>query len=165
MGRDGSVAELVLVDDVVRHATGQSQPHLPRQLGLNLADPNAELEELLHALMKARPLIAVLVVAGIQERPSATAGLLELVGKLVQHRLDLGLVAFQTLGVKPDGRGNALGFDVLAGILAVLEQTVHEDCVDLLGVECCLRVHLYCLLLVLECTVFEPKHPATILSY
>ena len=71
--------------------------------------------------MHTRPLVAMLVVAGIQERPSATTGLLELVGELVQHRLDLGPVALQALGVKPDVPGDALGLDVLASVFSLFE--------------------------------------------
>lgn len=92
---------LALADDVVRHAARQNRPHLSRHLTLNLTDPDAKLKELLHVLMEASPLVAVLVVTGVEERPATTAGLLELVGKLVQHRFDLGPVAFQALGMKP----------------------------------------------------------------
>ena len=131
---------LVLADDEVRHAARQNRPHLPRHLVLHLADADAELEELLHALMEASPLVAVLVVAGVEERPATTTGLLELVGEFVQHRLDLGLVALETLGMKLD-TNDALGLDVFASILTVTEQAVHEDGVDPLGVENCLRAH------------------------
>ena len=43
---------LVLADDEVWHATRQNRPHLPRHLVLDLADADAELKELFHALMR-----------------------------------------------------------------------------------------------------------------
>lgn len=115
------VLEVALVDDVVRHTTGQSRPHLPRQLGLDSTDPNAKLEELLHTLMQACPLVAVPIIAGLEERPATTTGLLEFVGELIQHRFDLDLVALQTLGMKSDNLLDALCFDVLVGVLVVFE--------------------------------------------
>src|SRR3989338_5097793 len=128
-------------DDVVRHPARQSAPHLARHEALDLANADAELEELLHRLVKTGPLVAVLVVAGFEERPSAAALLLKLLRQLVQHGYDLGLVALQTLGVKPDVPDDALGLDVLAGVLAISEQAIHEDRVDLLCVETCRRAH------------------------
>ena len=132
---------VVLADDEVRHATWQNRPHLPRHLVLDLADADAELKELLHALMETGPQIAVLVVAGVEKRPATTAGLLELVGELVQHGFDLGLVALETLGMKPDVPDDAFGLDVVAGVLAVSEETVGEDGVYPFGVENSLSAH------------------------
>ena len=132
---------LVLADDEVRHATRQNRPHLPRHLVLDLADADAELKELLHALMETGPLVAVLVVAGVEKRPAATAGLLELVGEFVQHGFDLSLVVLETLGMKPDVPDDAFGLDVVAGVLAVSEKTVGEDGVYPFGVENSLRAH------------------------
>jgi len=127
--------------DVVRHPARQSIPHLARHEALDLADADAELEELLHRLMKTSPLVAVLVVAGVEERPPAAALLLELLRQLVQHGHDLGLVALQALGVKPDVPDDTLGLDVLTGVLAISEQAIHEDRVDQLCVETCRRAH------------------------
>jgi len=126
---------LVLVDDVVRHAARKNRPHLSRHLALDFANPNAELEELLHTQVQVCPLITMLVVAGVEERPTTPAGLFELVWELIQHRLDLGLVTFQTSGVKPDVTGDSFGLDVFASVLAVPEQTVREDRIDSLGVQ------------------------------
>lgn len=132
-----------LADDEVRHATRQDRPHLPRHLVPDLADADAELEELLHSLMETRPLVAVLIVAGVEKRPTATAGLLELVGELGQHRLDLGLVALETLGMKFNVPDDTFGLDVVVGVLAVSEETVGEDGVDPFGVENSLRAHCF----------------------
>ena len=128
-------------DDVVRHPTRQSAPHLARHEALDLADADAELEELLHRLVQPRPLVAVLVVAGVEERPSTAVLLLELLRQLVQHGHDLGLVALQALGVKPDVPDDALGLDMLTGVLAVTKQAVHEDGVDPLCAETCRCAH------------------------
>lgn len=124
-----------LVDDVVWHSTGQNRPHFAWHQAFYLADADAELEELLHSEMQTRPLVAVLVVAGVQERHSATARLLELVGQLVEQRCDFLLVAGEPLGVETDIADDAFRLHVLAGVLAVLEEAVEEDGFNPLGVE------------------------------
>jgi|GEM_PF-5592284 len=93
--------------------------------------------------MEAGPLVAVLVVACVEERRATTAGLFELVGKLIKHLLDLGLVALQALGVEPDVIGDPFGLHVLAGIFAFFKQAVHEDCFDPFGVENIFRAHRF----------------------
>lgn len=128
-------------DDVVRHPARQSAPHLARHEALDLADADTKLEELLHRLVQVGPLVAVLVVAGVEERPATASLLLELLRQLVQHGHDLGSVTLQALGMKPDVPDDTLRLDVLAGVLAVPEQTVHEDRVDVFRVESCLRAH------------------------
>jgi len=134
---------LILADDVVRHSARQSAPHLAGHQELGLVSGDAKLEELIHSLVQTGPPVAVLVVAGFEERPAATAGFLELVGELIEKCCDLGLVLLQALGVEPNVLGNAFGFHVPAGVFAFLEEAVHEDCVDPLGVENDLCAHCF----------------------
>lgn len=120
-----------LLDHEEGHAAGQDVPYIARKLVLDLVDGHAQLEQLLHAVVEAGPQVAALVLAGVQE---GAAGL-ELVRQLVQQRFDLGLVALHAVGVELDRLGDAFGRDVVAGVLAVLEQAVEEDRFDPRGVK------------------------------
>lgn len=122
-----------LLHDEVRHPAREGRPHLPRQAVLDLADGDAELDELLLGLVHARPLVAVLVHAGVEEAVATSAAGLELVGELSQHVVDLLTVLLDAAGVKPDDVDDALGDDVVTGVLAVLEQAGHEDAVHAIG--------------------------------
>lgn len=67
----------------------------------------------------ARPLVVVSVVARTEKRPTTAVGLLELVGKFVEHRLDLSLVSLEALRVELRIYNDTLDLDVIAGIFAV----------------------------------------------
>lgn len=123
----------VVVDDVVGHAAWQCTPHLARHQARDLAGGQAELEELLHPLMEAGPLVAVAVVAGVEERHPAAPRLLELVRQLVEHRGDFRLVLVDAAGMEADVAGDAGGRGVLAVVLTVLEQAGEENLLDALG--------------------------------
>ena len=78
----------------------------------------------------------MLVPHGVDDGVTAAAvNYLELVRQIVHPRLNLGPVAFQPLGVKPPGIDETLGSDGVAGILAVLVQTVEEDLIDPFGID------------------------------
>ena len=83
--------------------------------------------------MHARPLVAVPVQAGVEEAVATSTAGLEVVGKLREHVVDLLTVFLDAGGVEPNGLDNALGHDVVAGFLAVLEQAVHEDAVHVVS--------------------------------
>lgn len=125
----------VVVDDVVRHAAGQSTPHLAGHQARGLTGRDAELEELLHRAVQVRPLIAVPVVAGVQERPPATARFLELVRQLIEHLGDFHLVLFDAAGVEADVARDAETRDVLAVVLAVLEKASEKDLLHAFGAQ------------------------------
>lgn len=67
----------------------------------------------------ARPLVVVSVVARTEKRPTTPVRLLELVGKFVEHRLDLSLVSLEALRVEYRMYNDTLDLDVIAGIFAV----------------------------------------------
>lgn len=91
--------------------------------------------------METRPLIAVTIVAGIEERHSAAALLLELIGEFTEQSLDLSLVTLQTFRMESNIHGDTLSPDMLAGVLPILEETVEENCLDSLGIESGRRAH------------------------
>lgn len=122
-----SLPRWLLLDHEIWHAAREDRPHLTRQEVFDLADGDAELNELLLGLVRARPLVAVLVEAGVEEAPAASAASLERVGELREHVVDLLAVLLDAARVETNGLDDALGQDVVAGVLAVLEQAVHED--------------------------------------
>lgn len=83
--------------------------------------------------MHAGPLPTVAIVAGVQERHPAAARFFEVVGQLVEHGSDFRTVLFDAAGVEADIARDAGSGDILAGVLAVLEQAAHEDAADALG--------------------------------
>lgn len=123
----------LLLDHEVRHASWEDRPHVARQAVLDLADSDAELDELLLGLVEATsPLVAVPVEAGVEEAvPTTTAGL-ELVGEFREHVVDLLTALLDAARVEPDSVDDALGHDVVAGVLAVLEEAGLEDGLDVM---------------------------------
>lgn len=77
--------------------------------------------------MHASPLVAVLVHAGVEEAVATSTAGLELVGKLCEHVVDLLTVLIDAAGVEAHGLDDAFGDDVVADVLAILEETSHED--------------------------------------
>lgn len=126
------------VDDDVRHAAGEHRPHLAgHQVGSD-AGSDAELEELFHRAMEARPLVPVLVVAGIQEAPApvtARGFFLELRGQFGEHGDDVVALLGDAAGMEADVRRDPGGRQIGFLRLVVLEQAVHEGLLDPLGVE------------------------------
>ncbi len=113
---------------VVGHTTGQNCPQLARSHALDLADGHAQHEELIHGPVEACPLVAVAVVAGVEEAPA----FLELLGKLGQHHGDQVAVLLEPTGMETDGHLDALDLDAAFGHLSfrdliILVQAVHED--------------------------------------
>lgn len=136
--------ERLLLDHEVRHAAREDHPHLTREAVLDLADGDTELHQLLLGLVEASPLVAVPVEAGVEEAVATTAAGLELVGEFREHVVDLLPVLLDAARVEPDGLDDSLGDDVAGGALAVLEETGHENSLDVLwgenlsvGAHCC----------------------------
>lgn len=61
------------VDDDVWHFERKQRPHLVRQQVGNNARCDAELEQIFHGAMLARPLVTMLVLTCLQETPASTA--------------------------------------------------------------------------------------------
>ncbi len=126
MARSGS-------DENVGQAAGQRSPRLARIRVLDLADADTELEELLHALMEPRPLVAVAIFAGVEEGLPGVRT--ERIRELRQEGFDLGTMALETFGVEADGGHEAFCGHMVGRILSLTEEAVEEDLFDLLGVK------------------------------
>lgn len=120
----------LLLHREVRHASREGRPHLPRETVLDLADGDAELNELLLGLVHARPLVAVLVHAGVEKAVAASSAGLELIREFREHVVDLLTMFLDTAVVEADGQRDAFGNDVAGSVFTVLEQAVQEDGVD-----------------------------------
>lgn len=123
----------LLLHHEVRHPFREGTPHLPREAVLDFADGDAELDELFLSQMHARPLVAVLVYAGVGEAHAASAAGLEIVGEFREHVVNLLTVLLDAAAVEADGVDDTLRHDALGDVLAVLEQTLHEDIVDVIA--------------------------------
>lgn len=126
------------MNDDVGHAAGHCCPHFAGHQIRCDAGGDAELEELFHRAMEARPLVAVLVVAGVQEAPATatTRGFfLELRGQFGEHGDDVVALLGDAAGMEADVRRDAGGGQIGFLRLVVLEQAVHEGLFDPLGVE------------------------------
>jgi hypothetical protein len=75
----------------------------------------------------------VLVVAGIQKRPPAAAGSLELIWELVQHHPDLASVVIEARGIESNRTDDSFGYDAIVGIVIVPRKTVEENGLNSLG--------------------------------
>ena len=120
----------LLLHHEVRRAAWEDRPHLPRKAVLNLADGDAELNELFLGLVHACPLVAVLVHAGVEEAVATSAAGLELVREFREHVVNLLTVSFDAARMESDGSHDALCDDVAGSVFAVLEEAVQEDGVD-----------------------------------
>ena len=124
--------ERLLLDREVRHAAREDLPPITREAVLDLADGDTELHQLLLDLVEASPLVAVPVEAGVEEAVATTAAGLELVGEFREHVVDLLPVLLDAARVEPDGMKDALGGDMVGGVLSVLEKTGHKNSLDVL---------------------------------
>ena len=128
----------MLADYVVGHSSREQFPHLTWSEKFCLPDSHSQKEQLFHRLVEASPLLAVLVIAGIQKRHSSATRLLEIVREFVEHGLDFSFMAFQPSKMESDITSDSFDLDMVDVVITVLEQTVEEYlgypfCSELLG--------------------------------